>query len=547
MARTLVIQLARLGDVIQTTPLFQALIEEEGDAGVDALVLEAHKAVLRGLRLEKVRTLKDSALPLSMPQLNDLVLQHRSSFEGLTEAQQVLRQLDLPVYDRVINCTYSALASWLAPRMTRHEVAGAAILGKEWLYRHDAHIYLAARYFFRNENWFNLVDLWRASARVARRPVTGARPHAATDADLPFSLPIGRIIALNPGSHGSQRRWGAAEFAALAESLYGQGFVPILVGAPSDTEICTAVQRVSRAPIASFCGLTTVPQMARLLAVSGTLVSNDTGAVHIASTTGCRVIGLFGATAYFSETAPWSDGHILFQTPLGTNGVNVPPHLVLAAVLASVGRLDESELRRSLREERVPAWKTYFLGEQSDALGGLAYKALHAEELDTEQVFTQALRHIFADHLCLGVNGRSEERPAPVATILPHSELGPRIVLFTRILRDLARAATKCRELSIHPQRESASEVSRTTGQLVRGLERLKELAEEHAFVKPVIHFLDWKCRMMLPQAPDATFAAHQREYTIAAEILEQALLRTEGENVGPIAERTAQSIAERV
>jgi ADP-heptose:LPS heptosyltransferase len=234
------------------------------------------------------------------------------------ELVQAFDELGLPAYDSVLNCSYSPLAAWVSQRTASKARLGATITDDgEVLFQHAAHVYLRARGHFRDQNWFNLVDLWRCTADRVAPPEKCARPFVATATDAPFQLPSGPRIALNPGSSESQRRWPVAQFAALAHRLAQDGFRPILVGAPSDAAACAQVQTQCAVSVTNLCGQTSVSQMAFLLSQAQVLVSNDTGAVHIASAVGCPVVGLFGATAYFAETSPWSEGNVILQGPLG--------------------------------------------------------------------------------------------------------------------------------------------------------------------------------------------------------------------------------------
>ena len=46
------------------------------------------------------------------------------------------------------------------------------------------------------------------------------------------------------------------------------------------------------------------------------LVSNDTGTIHVAAAVGTPTLGLFFASAYFSETAPYGAGHAVLQVEI---------------------------------------------------------------------------------------------------------------------------------------------------------------------------------------------------------------------------------------
>src|SRR5262249_32116884 len=142
---------------------------------------------------------------------------------------------------------------------------GGVIRDRECLYFGPASAYRIAMLQFREQNLFNLVDLIRAAPGVA--PAI-QRPHlyANCSVDLPFALPSGRKVAFNPGASDAARCWPVENFARLAESFSAAGFVPLLVGAPSDRESCEKIQAASRVPISNFAGRTSIPEMATLLA-----------------------------------------------------------------------------------------------------------------------------------------------------------------------------------------------------------------------------------------------------------------------------------------
>jgi len=88
--------------------------------------------------------------------------------------------------------------------------------------------------------------------------------------------------------------------------------------------------------------------MATLLAHCELLVSGDTGAVHLSAAVGTTVIGLYGATAYFAETAPYGEGHLILQTPIGAPMSAISHESALAAVLNRLGRIPIAHLRCEL-------------------------------------------------------------------------------------------------------------------------------------------------------------------------------------------------------
>lgn len=367
--RILVIQLGRLGDVIQTTPLLEVLRRRHPHAQIDLLVFDNVADALEGIRAVRVRAVRESAFPDGIREADRRIESDRRAHrsEPAPELARLFEELALPDYELLLNCSYSPLAAWIARQAHCRSRTGARITANdEVLFEHPAHIYTVARAQFRRENWFNLVDLWRATGGPAEPPSAGARPTMPVAKSAPFQFPSGPLVALNPGSSERNRQWPAPNFAVLARELSAHGFRPVLVGAPSDVPICAAVEAQCSTPVTNLCGQTSVPEMAWVLSRMRLLISNDTGAIHIASAVGCRVLGLFGASAYFAETAPWSEGNVILQGPLKQDGVCLPPELVAGAALVCMKDADEGELSRQLGAAGAAGWCTYFLPRHAD-------------------------------------------------------------------------------------------------------------------------------------------------------------------------------------
>jgi heptosyltransferase-2 len=127
------------------------------------------------------------------------------------------------------------------------------------------------------------------------------------------------IVALAPGAaYGGAKRWPATSFAAVAERVVGDGFVPVLAGSPADrlagAELCAAL--AGRVQPINTIGRTTLAQLAGVLSLSRALVSNDSGAMHVAAALGVPVVAVFGPT---DETA---------TRPLGRGSCDVVTHPV---------------------------------------------------------------------------------------------------------------------------------------------------------------------------------------------------------------------------
>jgi len=580
--RTLVIQLGRLGDVIQTTPLLQDLAATDGGEPVDLLLLHPNQsAILGNQNVATIRAVSEDLKPLD-DQIATGFRQRRIP----TQAHVLLKQLNLPRYDRVINASHAALGCWLAGQIPSTERQGGVITPEgECLYQGAAQTYRIAMVAFREQNWFNTVDLMRCAALAPRSTTKGntsrenASPENTQQEDtsrattsitsraaawrniasvgsppapsrlymneavaLPFAVPKGPKIALNVGASETGRTWPAEHFARLAEGLVAQGLAPILVGAPSDREACAAVQAASRTALPSFASKTSIPEMARLLTQCELLVSADTGAAHIAAAVGTKVVGLYGSTAYFAETAPWGEGHLILQTQIGASMSALSTDTVLAAILNRLDRVDAHSLQREWTLRGQAAWETRFLPQDADPLGGLCYRPLHRRSLSVADLFAQALRHAFAREFWGGSGNVSldcvQNLPClrdlsclsslddrDFATRIANSDAGLRqnADLLAQTLDQMSAAAMACAKM--RTQRDSYSGVGPTVEKLTNTLEGLKSLTEnaEWTMFRPVVHYLDWRLRMMPVLPPEDTFSSHAREYRAAANLLRDA------------------------
>jgi len=111
------------------------------------------------------------------------------------------------------------------------------------------------------------------------------------------------LVALAPGAaYGGAKRWPAEYFAELAAGLAGDGVPCVIVGTAADGadlrgrvifRVGTAKNHLS--PL-DLVGRTDIPTLAGVFANCRALVTNDSGAMHLAAAIGISVTALFGPT-----------------------------------------------------------------------------------------------------------------------------------------------------------------------------------------------------------------------------------------------------------
>ena len=117
------------------------------------------------------------------------------------------------------------------------------------------------------------------------------------------------LVALAPGAaYGTAKRWLPAHFAQLVSMLVKSSDATcVMVGSGADREttrwIRALVPEGERTQLIDLAGDTSLESLAGVIRLSRVFVSNDSGAMHMASALGTPVVALFGPTREY-ETAP---------------------------------------------------------------------------------------------------------------------------------------------------------------------------------------------------------------------------------------------------
>ena len=127
------------------------------------------------------------------------------------------------------------------------------------------------------------------AARFAERGVTGA------------------VVGVSPGAaYGSAKRWLPERFAAAAMQVAtALNATVALHGSAAERELCASIAAVidgqGRA-VVNYAGATTLEEFIELAAASTVFLTNDSGAMHVASALNVPTVAIFGATN------PWTTG-----------------------------------------------------------------------------------------------------------------------------------------------------------------------------------------------------------------------------------------------
>ena len=106
------------------------------------------------------------------------------------------------------------------------------------------------------------------------------------------------VIGFCPGAEfGDAKKWPEAHYGALAKQLIDQGFRIWIFGAPADQATGEFIVSMAGKDCINLAGQTSILEALDLLAICQTVVSNDSGLMHIAAAVGTRVVAIYGSTS----------------------------------------------------------------------------------------------------------------------------------------------------------------------------------------------------------------------------------------------------------
>ena len=106
------------------------------------------------------------------------------------------------------------------------------------------------------------------------------------------------VIGVSPGAaYGTAKRWLPDRFADAANRVAKQiGASVAIFGSKDERDLCESVAAAVKVPVRNFAGETSLGEFIEMAAACRVYLTNDSGAMHIASALGVPTVAIFGAT-----------------------------------------------------------------------------------------------------------------------------------------------------------------------------------------------------------------------------------------------------------
>jgi heptosyltransferase-2 len=219
---------------------------------------------------------------------------------GLRGRWRLTRELKEGRFDLAVlfpNSLDAALTPWLAGIPRR---VGYPTDGRGWLLTHPVSDRSGATGRHQVERYLAIVRALGGDGTLSLRLPVTEEARRRSDALLRDRgiAPAAPLVAMNPGSvYGSAKRWPADRFAAVADGLLeSRGATILLIGSEGERPVLDQVAAHMRRPAVNLGGRTDLLALVGVLERARLLVSNDTGAMHVAAAVGTPVLAVFGPT-----------------------------------------------------------------------------------------------------------------------------------------------------------------------------------------------------------------------------------------------------------
>lgn len=297
----LVIQLTRMGDIVQSSALISELKKHYANSHIDIVCNEINMPLCQ--KMEPIRYV----FPLALTRLieaKDWLLFHKC-----------LKELKTQNYDMIFNLNSSKISSIIANYISTEKekicghyydpIKNESVADPWWK---------LIKSFVRNRKFspLNIVEAFKYTLMNNNGIASPIFPSKQLHSKNIQKGSVGIVL----GAGSKKRIYPLTYFSELLHQLLGYGFGPIyILGGCTELASSRLLERkVNSSSVINLVGKTNLLELMQLLASLDLVIGSDTGPLHLAAALGCKVLGLYFGPAWFSETGPFGKGHYVVQS-----------------------------------------------------------------------------------------------------------------------------------------------------------------------------------------------------------------------------------------
>ncbi|MFA0438425.1 lipopolysaccharide heptosyltransferase II [Vibrio sp. 10N.286.49.C2] len=165
----------------------------------------------------------------------------------------------------------------------------------------------------------NMLD--EVALATCPRPALSIDPTVQQQALEKFQLSTTRTaMGMCPGAEfGPAKRWPDEHYAQVAQHLIDSGKQVWLFGSAKDRDVTEKIRQRLTAEAQMHCfnlaGSTSLTEAVDLLAACDTVISNDSGLMHVSAAVGCNIVAIYGSSSP-DYTPPLGDQVAIVHTDI---------------------------------------------------------------------------------------------------------------------------------------------------------------------------------------------------------------------------------------
>jgi ADP-heptose:LPS heptosyltransferase len=311
----LLIQILRLGDALQLTPIARAIKTIHPDARICVATSSLGKIIFE--RQECI----DEVFVIRKEEIAGLV--KRSGLQSINDSLELLNADLAPIllkkWDWVINLSFSFSSALLAFLAKGKKNSGFFVTkNREYLFKEKWFSYSLASFPNRKYSVFNWVDInnnivgAHGISNATSFPIHEEESIWADDKVMQFCPDHEELVGIHPGASGDYKIWPLENFIRLACDLTAGHKKVVLFGDKNEQELGRMLELAIGRDALNLIGRTTLGQTAAMMSHCSLIVCNDSGPMHLAAAVGTPTLALFFST-HFVETGPYGDNHLVMH------------------------------------------------------------------------------------------------------------------------------------------------------------------------------------------------------------------------------------------
>lgn len=297
--KILVIQLARLGDILMTWPQVRALRELHPHAQIDILVRPRFRGATVGL------TELNTVIDFPVNDIFEPLFQEPINIdESMSAVDSLIEKLRSENYDWIVNSTLSPASSYLTYALQQEttKVTGYSRTSDGYLHiTDDVSAYIYAQVGIDRDNRIHLSDLF--TLMVGSQP---SREHWHTKVTSPSPIDIKDYIVLHVGASRPDKKFSAFKWRTFITHFQKSSNLPIvLIGNEDETKDASFIALgFDGNQVLDLTGKLKFEELFPLIANAKFYLGCDSAPLHIASLVDTPSLNISFVTVNFWETVP---------------------------------------------------------------------------------------------------------------------------------------------------------------------------------------------------------------------------------------------------